>query len=92
VKQEKFEWTDGKNARYYSSKGRLAEKEHALLLERINRLEQLVKTKVIPLEVEERALLEPIAEKVVYKLVEETVKQVEKTDSSNKVAFKYSCE
>ena len=45
---------------YYSSKGRLAEKEHDLLLERINRMEQLVETKVIPLQ--ERALLEPIDE------------------------------
>ncbi|PEQ94174.1 gas vesicle protein [Bacillus sp. AFS006103] len=45
---------------YYSSKGRLAEKEHDLLLERINRMEQLVETKVIPHQ--ERALLEPIDE------------------------------
>jgi hypothetical protein len=45
---------------YYSSKGRLAEKEHDLLLERINRMEQLVETKAIQLQ--ERALPEPIDE------------------------------
>jgi hypothetical protein len=49
---------------YYSSKGRLAEKEHALLLERINHIEQLVETKALPLE--EGALLEPINENILH--------------------------
>jgi hypothetical protein len=53
---------------YYSSKGGLAEKEHALLLEKINRLEQLVETKAPPLE--ERALIEPIDENILHRAVE----------------------
>lgn len=36
---------------YYSSKAKLAEKEHAQLLERINRLEHLVETKALPQEI-----------------------------------------
>src|SRR3954454_22213071 len=36
------------NDPYYSSKGRLAEKEHAILNERMNRIEQLVEQKALP--------------------------------------------
>lgn len=74
---------------YYSSKGRLAEKEHDLLLERINRIEQLVETKALPLE--ERALLEPINENILLQpdekkalpMLDEEIEitKVEKTDS-----------
>jgi len=74
---------------YYSSKGRLAEKEHALLLERINRIEQLVETKALPLE--DRAILEPkdgnishrqVEKKAVLMLDEEiAMANVEKTKS-----------
>jgi hypothetical protein len=53
---------------YYSSRGRIAEKENALLLERINRIEQLVETKALPLE--ERELLEPNDEKKLHQPVE----------------------
>ncbi len=53
---------------YYSSKGRLVEKEHALLLERINRIEQLVETKALP--VEDRAFLEPDDERILHQPVE----------------------
>jgi hypothetical protein len=74
---------------YYSSKGRLAEKEHDLLLERINRIEQLVETKALPLE--EKALLEPINENILLQpdekkampMLDEEIEitKVEKTDS-----------
>ena len=43
------------NDSYYSSKGRLAEKEYALLTERINHLEQLVEQKALPDQVEKEA-------------------------------------
>ena len=42
------------NDTYYSSKAGLAEKERTLLNERINRLEQLVGEKALPLPVEEK--------------------------------------
>ncbi|MBT2696240.1 hypothetical protein J7E79_02170 [Bacillus sp. ISL-40] len=71
---------------YYSSKDRLAEKEHDLLLERINRIEQLVETKALPQE--ERALLEPINENILQQpdempMLDEEIEitEVEKTDS-----------
>lgn len=71
---------------YYSAKGRLAEQERAQLLERINRLEQLVETKALPHNVEENSLLEPVTEKVeaVPQVVEEKdpMEQTMKTDSS----------
>lgn len=77
------------NDPYYSSKGRLAEKEHAHLLERINRMEQLIETKALPLE--EIALLEPIDEKILHEtdekkampMLEEELEKtkVKKTDS-----------
>ena len=44
------------NDSYYSSKGRLAEKEYALLTERINHLEQLVEQKALPDQVEKEAM------------------------------------
>ncbi len=79
---------------YYSSKGRLAEQERAQLLERVNRLEQLVETKAIPQEVEEKALLEPIVEnkEEVIKIEEdkESVNQAKTTDSSNNAKEKES--
>ncbi|PGY08391.1 gas vesicle protein [Bacillus sp. AFS031507] len=71
---------------YYSSKGRLAEKEHDLLLERINHIEKLVETKALPLE--ERASLEPINENILHQpdempMLDEEIEitKVEKTDS-----------
>lgn len=39
---------------YYSSKGRIAEQEHHLLIERINKLEQLVDAKALPRNDEEK--------------------------------------
>ncbi|MBM7652895.1 hypothetical protein JOC76_002353 [Neobacillus cucumis] len=48
---------------YYSSKGSIAQKENAVLLERINRLEQLVEAKALPLEGEGRsAFIAPVSE------------------------------
>lgn len=54
---------------YYSSRGRIAEKENAQLLERINRIEQLVEAKPLPLE--ERTILKPIDENILHEPVEE---------------------
>ncbi|PFO08296.1 gas vesicle protein [Bacillus sp. AFS076308] len=45
------------NDSYYSSRAKLAEQENALLLERIDRLEQLVEAKALPV------LQEPVKEK-----------------------------
>jgi hypothetical protein len=74
---------------YYSSRGRIAEKENALLYERINRLEQLIETKALPLE--EKAILEPIDDKILHQPVENKavlqldeeieITKVKKTDS-----------
>ncbi len=54
---------------YYSSKGRIAEKENAQLLERINRIEQLVEAKTLTLE--ERTIPKPIDENILHEPVEE---------------------
>jgi hypothetical protein len=74
---------------YYSSRGRIVEKENALLYDRINRLEQLIEKKALPLE--EKAILEPIDEKILYQPVENKallqhdkeleITKVEQTDS-----------
>lgn len=48
------------NDPYYSSKGKIAEKENAILLERMNRLEELVEAKALP---QEKLLLEVSEEK-----------------------------
>lgn len=45
---------------YYSSKAKLAEKEHALLQERINRLEQIVNANELALKAEPGAIPEKI--------------------------------
>jgi hypothetical protein len=50
------------NDPYYSSKARVIEKENAMLLERIDRLEQLVEAKSIPEQVEARQLHQPAKE------------------------------
>lgn len=77
---------------YYSSKGRLAEQERAQLLERIDRLEQLVETKAIPHNVEELPLPVQDAEKIeaVLPVVEEKVslKQSKNAESLNKTKEK----
>jgi hypothetical protein len=44
---------------YYSSKGIMAEKERAQLLERINRLEQLVEKNTLPLPMREQSIAIP---------------------------------
>ncbi|WP_420489169.1 gas vesicle protein [Neobacillus vireti] len=44
---------------YYSSKGIMAEKERAQLLERINRLEQLVEKDKLPLPMREQSIAIP---------------------------------
>jgi hypothetical protein len=44
---------------YYSSKGIMAEKERAHLLERINRLEQLVEKNTLPLPMREQSIAIP---------------------------------
>ncbi|MEH7012473.1 gas vesicle protein [Neobacillus niacini] len=44
---------------YYSSKGIMAEKEHAQLQERINRLEQLLEKNTLPFPLEEKTLAIP---------------------------------
>jgi hypothetical protein len=55
---------------YYSSKAKIEEKEHTLLLERVDRLEQLIETKSLPMETGK--LMEPIREKVLNEPVEST--------------------
>lgn len=46
---------------YYSSSGRIAEKENVQLLERIDRLEHLIEVKALPQEVEgQMSILEPV--------------------------------
>ena len=77
---------------YYSSRGRIAEKENAQLLERIDRIEQLVEAKALPLE--ERTILKPIDENILHEPVEEKaalqldelleITKVENTDSKKK--------
>jgi Gas vesicle protein len=59
------------NDSYYSSKARLAEKEHALLNERINRLEQLVEEKVLPQHVEKEVLSKQLEQKILPQQVDE---------------------
>jgi hypothetical protein len=44
---------------YYSSKGIIAEKEHAHLIERINRLEQVIEKNSLPLPMENEAIAIP---------------------------------
>jgi hypothetical protein len=44
---------------YYSSKGIIAEKEHAHLIERINRLEQVIEKNILPLPMENEAIAIP---------------------------------
>jgi hypothetical protein len=44
---------------YYSSKGIIAEKEHAHLIERINRLEQVIEKNTLPLPMENEAIAIP---------------------------------
>jgi hypothetical protein len=59
------------NDSYYSSKGRLAEKEHVLLNERMNRLEQLVEEKALPLQIEEEVQSKQLEQKVLPQQIEE---------------------
>ena len=59
------------NDSYYSSKGRLAEKEYALLTERINHLEQLVEQKALPDQVEKEVMSKQMEEKALPQQVEE---------------------
>jgi|tagenome__1003787_1003787.scaffolds.fasta_scaffold20915390_1 hypothetical protein len=59
------------NDSYYSSKGRLAEKEHVLLNERMNRLEQLVEEKALPLQIEEKVQSKQLEQKVLPQQIKE---------------------
>jgi hypothetical protein len=68
AKEIGMDWWE--NDSYYSSKGRLAEKEHALLTERINQLEKLVEQKALPHQVEEKALPKQPEEKALPHQVE----------------------
>lgn len=72
---------------YYSSKARLAEKENVLLHERINRLEQLVEGKALPLQTEDKELLEPVEENTSQPQVEERVQlqQLEQKELAQEV-------
>jgi hypothetical protein len=42
---------------YYSSKGKIAEQEHAHLIDRINRLEQVIEKNTLPLPIENEAFI-----------------------------------
>jgi hypothetical protein len=59
------------NDSYYSSKGRLAEQEQALLHERMNRIEQLVEGKALPHHGEEVAPSKQLEQKVSTQRVED---------------------
>lgn len=59
------------NDSYYSSKGRLVEKEQALLHERMNRIEQLVEGKTIPHHGEEVVQSKQIEQKGLTQRVED---------------------
>ena len=56
---------------YYSSKSRVIEEEHALLKKEINRLEQLVEEKVLPLQIEEAIQSKQLEQKVLPQQIEE---------------------
>lgn len=69
AKEIGMDWWE--NDPYYSSKGRLAEKEHVLLNERMNRIEQLLEGKVLPLQVEEEVQSKQLEQKVLPQQIEE---------------------
>ena len=78
------------NDSYYSSKGRLAEKEYALLTERINHLEQLVEQKALPDQVEKEAMQKALPDQVKEAMPEamEDANQVEKEAMSKQMEEK----
>jgi Gas vesicle protein len=71
------------NDPYYSSKARIAEQEHALLQERINRLEQLVdQNKLLP-QPEERVVIEGMGENSLPLEMDNTPLPLKKDESSS---------
>ncbi len=67
---------------YYSSKRKIVEKENTLLLERIDRLEQLIEKKSLPLQIGDKGfeakdgiVLQETIEKAVSEVSNETVSQ-----------------
>jgi hypothetical protein len=71
------------NDPYYSSKARIAEQEHALLQERINRLEQLVDQNKLLLQPEERVVIEGIRENSLPLKMGNTPLPLKKDESSS---------
>jgi hypothetical protein len=69
AKEIGMDWWE--NDSYYSSKGRLVEKEQSLLLERMDRIEQLVEGKIISDQGEAVAESKQLEQKVLTQQVED---------------------